>query len=514
MSLKMHRFVVKLTLLAQLLFSVLLIHPCFAQGDVPELPDPGKTSIGRDQQQQLGFKTAQQVYQQMPVLPDSSPETQYISKIGNRLLAVIPPAQSWPYQFHVVAQKEVNAFALPGGEVFVNVGAITAAANEAQLAGVMAHEMSHVYMQHSAKQMQKAELTQGLAGLAGAILGNAGGMLGALGQTGIQIGAGMVMLKYSRTDEAQADAVGAIILYRAGYNPMALADFFKTLETQGGAPPQFLSDHPNPGNREEAIQREIRNWPPKNYLSSSSDFASARRHALKVKVYTADEIAQGAKTSQWTDMNRKNGAVLTPPPGMSISGTSGAAQGGSSTTGSTTAANTASAVNSVSWNAVAPSQDFVFTDVGVARLVRPQNWQVTAPQQQGESITIAPSAGIVNNGVGYGVVINSAVAASNSTNLDQITDQIVRSFESGENGLQPISKTTAIKVAGMQGRSVLMESTSPFSDGKGHSQKERDHLVTVQRSDGSVVYFVFVVPVSDYDRMNPTFDRMLKSVQF
>lgn len=512
MTLKMNRFAVKFATLAQLLFPLFLIYPCFAQGDIPELPDPGKTSISREQQEQLGFKTAQQVYQQMPVLPDSSQETQYIRKIGNRLLAVIPQAQSWPYQFHVVAEKDINAFALPGGEVFVNLGAITAAANESQLAGVMAHEMSHVYMQHSAKQMQKAELTQGLAGLAGAILGNAGGMLGALGQTGIQIGAGMVMLKYSRSDEAQADAVGAIILYRAGYNPMALADFFKTLEAQGGAPPQFLSDHPNPGNREEAIQREIRNWPPKNYISGNSDFAAARRHALKVKAYTADEIAKGAKTSQWTDLNRKNGAVLQPPPGMSVNSTGEAAPSGSTTTADTT--DTASAANTVSWSAVAPSQSFVFTDVGFVRLVRPQNWQVMAPQQQGQSITIAPSAGVVNNGVGYGVVINSADVASNSTNLDQVTDQIVRSFESGENGLQPISKTTTISVGGLQGRSVLMESTSPFADANGHSQKERDHLVTIQRPDGTVVYFVFVVPVRDYDRINPTFDRMLKSVQF
>jgi predicted Zn-dependent protease len=91
------------------------------------------------------------------------------------------PEYSWPFEFHVVAQKEINAFALPGGEMFVNEGTITAGANEAQLAGVMAHEMSHVYMQHSAKQMEKAHLTQSLAGLAGAILGNKGGTWGTPG---------------------------------------------------------------------------------------------------------------------------------------------------------------------------------------------------------------------------------------------------------------------------------------------------------------------------------------------
>ena len=230
---------------------------CFAVAAAPELPDPGNPRMSRDQQRQLGLQVAAQVYQQMPVLPDSSPETQYIQALGKRLVDTIPANRSWPFQFHVIQQKEINAFALPGGPMFVNIGTITAADNEAQLAGVMAHEIAHVYMQHSAKQQDKASLLQGLAGLAGAAAGALGGMAGTLAQAGIQIGAGTVMLKYSRGDESQADAVGAIILWKAGINPVALADFFQKLQAQGGNGPQFLSDHPNPGNREAAIRKEI-----------------------------------------------------------------------------------------------------------------------------------------------------------------------------------------------------------------------------------------------------------------
>jgi predicted Zn-dependent protease len=146
----------------------------------------------------------------------------------------------------------------------VNIGTITAAENEAQLAGVLAHEMSHVYMQHSAKQAPKATVAQIIAGLAGAVLPQSG--LGSLARMGIQIGAGGVLMKYSRGDEAQADAVGAIIMYKAGYNPQAMADFFETLQKKYGAGgPQLLSDHPNPGNRTAAVQKEIQNWPRKNY---------------------------------------------------------------------------------------------------------------------------------------------------------------------------------------------------------------------------------------------------------
>jgi hypothetical protein len=436
----------------------------------------------------------------MPVLPDSSPETKYVRQIGERLVATIPPETSWPFEFHVVAQKEINAFALPGGEMFVNIGTITAAKNEAELAGVMGHEMSHVYMQHSAKQMQKQQMTQGLAGLAGAILGARGGAVGSLAQTGVQLGAGMIMLKYSRSDEAQADQVGAMILYKAGYNPQALADFFKTLEAQGGAGPQFLSDHPNPGNREAAIQREIQEWPPIQYRTDSPDFAKARQHAAGVKGYSAEEIAQGAKSGQWDSLNKKNGAVLRLPAGFTPADTAQSTSGGKT-------------AGPVSLNDVMPSSKFLLADLGPLKIVRPENWDVIEPQQQGQSLTIAPRAGVVSNGLGYGVVINGVSAKDQSMTIDQITDEIVRNFQSGGSDMQTIGKPTQVKVAGAQGRSVMMQSTSPFPDAKGQAQKERDRLVTVPRADGSVIFLVFVAPESDFERLSPTFDRMLNSVQ-
>src|SRR5438046_1050097 len=284
-----------------LMLAVLMATPgAFAVAGAPQWPDTGTVPVSKQQQEQLGLKAMSEVYKQMQVLTDSNPVTQYVQQLGKRLVQVIPQQNSWPYQFHVIPQKDVNAFALPGGPIFINVGTINAADNEAQLAGVMSHEMSHVYMQHSAKQAPKRELAE-ILGALGGILGNS--TIGTLARTGIQVGAGTVLLKYSRSDEAQADSVGAIIMYKAGYNPIELAHFFEKLGKEGSSGPQFLSDHPNPGNRSEAIDNQIRNWPPEKYLSDSQSFVSAKRQARGVKSYSAQEISDGAKNGLWAKQN-------------------------------------------------------------------------------------------------------------------------------------------------------------------------------------------------------------------
>lgn len=485
------------------LLALLLARQACAQTAEPEFPNPGNAHMSREAQRQLGLKAAAQVYQSMPVLPDNSPETQYIRQLGQKLVATIPPEYSWPFEFHVIAQKDINAFALPGGPMFVNIGTITAATDEAQLAGVMAHEMSHVYMQHSAKQASKAQTTGLLAGLAEAALGAAvGGTVGELGAAGIQMGAQGLTLKYSRTDEAQADAVGAIIMYKAGYNPQALADFFKTLETQGGqTPPQWLSDHPNPGNRTEAIEKEIRNWPPEEYAGNSTEFVKVRQHAMGVKAYTGQEIAQDAKSGRWASLNKQNGASFNPA-------------GGNEFAASGAAANASPHLTTVSLQSVLPSQRMVGADLGAVKLEYPDNWQVIPPRKRGESVIIAPQAAISANGVGYGVVMN-AVATRNGgpANIDEVTGRLVQDMEQNET-LKPAGNAQPITVAGVEGRSVTLQSVSPFAAANGQAQKEQDWLVTVPQHDGSVLFMIFVAPQADFGRFQPTYEAMLKSLRF
>jgi len=447
----------------------------------------------RDEQKQLGLQVAAEVYKQMPVLPDSSTETKYIQALGKRLVNPIPADGCGPFQFHVVAQKEMNAFALPGGPMFVNIGTITAASNEAELAGVMAHEMAHVYMQHSAKQQDKSSLLQGLAGLAGAAVGALGGAAGTAAQTGIQIGAGTLLLKYSRGDEAQADAVGAIILWKAGINPIALADFFQKLAAEGNNGPQFLSDHPNPGNRRTAIQAQIKDWPTQQYSSDSDQFAGVRKHVTGVQAYDAKEIAAGAKNGRWTAENKKNGAVFPEAPA-----TAAAPEG-------------AASFPAVPISAVRPSPNFQIADLGGLRIARPQNWEVIENRES--SATIAPRAGVSGGAVAYGVVIRLQRAPAANMSASKLTEAVAQSLQSSDSNMKVVGQIQPLTIGGSSAGSVQLETVSPMAGADGKTQRERDWLVVVERGSDAI-YFVFVSTAANYEQFRPSFERMLRSVQF
>ena len=485
---KQHRF--QSIVLAMVFASALV-----AAAQQPQLPDPGAAPMTRQQQEQVGLQAMGEVYKQMPVLPDSHPLTQYVQRLGRKLVGVIPSENSWPYQFHVIQQKEINAFAIPGGPLFINAGTIQAADNEAELAGVIAHEMSHVYMQHSAKQAGKASLAQGILGVLGAVLpGNAAGNVARLG---IQVGAGTIFMRYSRKDEAQADAVGAIIMYKAGYNPKALAEFFQKLEEQGGGRgPQFLSDHPNPGNRVAAVDKEIQNWPSKNYLSSSPEFARAKQDAGGIKTYSAQQISDGAKQGLWARQNQQNGAV---PPNVP--------QGGNGNGGSRSQGRN---LSDVSYRQISPSGSFTQFRHNAFTIRYPSNWQSTGDQNSG-GITIAPAAGVDQGEIAYGVIIGGA-QDPNASNLDQAMQDLIQNLEQSNPGLQSSGSLQDIQVNGIRGRAVNLRGTSPIQQ-NGRRLPERDWLIGLPRPQGGLLYLVFIAPENQFSQLSPTYQAMLNSLQ-
>ncbi|MGH9435083.1 MAG: M48 family metallopeptidase, partial [Terriglobia bacterium] len=229
---------------------------------------PGFNLYSPAQDVALGQKNAEQIEKQMPMLRD--PEVlAYINRLGKRLASFAPnnlPVYVW--QFHVVNTNDINAFALPGGFIFVNRGTIVAAQDEAELAGVMAHEIGHVVMRHGTHQASEKGLVEAPISILGAILGSSGSIVGSLTRAGIGFGVNSIFLKNSRDIEAQADEVGTYILYHAGYDPHAMAQFFQLLQQKYPQQTlQFFSDHPNPGNRIKNVDAEIPELgPPRQHV--------------------------------------------------------------------------------------------------------------------------------------------------------------------------------------------------------------------------------------------------------
>src|SRR5215813_3139889 len=213
-----------------------------------------KNKYTPEQDVQLGREAAAEVLQKYPIIKDEK-IAQYLTTLGDRLVAAAPPELKEPvyeYSFTPVNLKEINAFALPGGPMFVHRGMFDAAAPEGEVAGVMAHELSHVLLRHGTANASKAQNPWLQLGQLAGVFGGAmvGGQMGGMIAEGSQFGLGSILLRYSRDFEKQADLLGAQIMARAGYDPRDLAHMFETIagESKGGGNPQWMSSHPDPGN--------------------------------------------------------------------------------------------------------------------------------------------------------------------------------------------------------------------------------------------------------------------------
>jgi len=447
-------------------------------------PTSGSDMFTIDQEIQVGQQAAAQTYKQYPVLPDSNPVAQYIQQLG-RKLSQYAPGERWPYQFHVVNEKDINAFALPGGPLFVNVGTIQAADNEAQLAGVMSHELSHIIQRHATRAATKQYKAQVGLGILGAILGGSAG--GQLANAGISFVAGSYFLKNSRQSEKEADLLGTDIMYDAGYDPIQLPNFFQKIEAESGSQgSQFFSDHPNPGNRIEYVRQEIQTLPPKpNFKEDSPQFQEIHRMAMGMHPLTAQQIAQQDQRGGFNP----NGVSDTPS-GPEPSGSRGNA-------------------------GYPPSSNFKQFNHNEFAIGYPADWQVYGDAQS--AVTIAPQSGVQREAnsqgaVAIGVIIDR-FEPEQGGNLDQATHDLVASLRQSNPDLRQVGNDEAIRVNGVSGRSADLIGSSPIRDNNGRSQRERDWLVTLQRQDGTLMYLVFIAPENQFDQLRPTYEQMLRTLK-
>jgi len=446
-----------------LIFS-LIIPDAFARYQ----PKPGRPNFfSLDQEVQLGQQEAVKVDQQMPLVTDPQLNS-YIQHLGARLAAKAP-GPKYPYTFKIVNQSDINAFALPGGPIHVNLGTIQAADNEAQLAGVMAHEMSHVIMRHSTHMASQQMLAQAPLSILGGLMGN--GVGAQLAQLGIGFGLGSVFLKYSRDAEKQADLVGTGIMHDAGFDPEQLARFFSKLEEQGGSRgAQFLSDHPNPGNRVQYIRAEADTLPRLQYSQDSAEFRQVKQRVSGMKGLTAQQIQQ----------QQKSGTNNPGPPRSQD---------------------------------VRPSEQMKTLNHSAYTVSYPANWQVYGDANS--EVTIAPQNGIAQNSIAYGVMINGFQPEQQNgrNSLDDMTHQLLSQLRQSNPDLRQVGNDENTSVNGIPAKSVIMVGPSPIAGSNNRPLQERDWLVALERDDGMLLYFVFIAPQQDFGQLQPSFNQMLRSVR-
>ena len=249
-------------------------------------------SVGDDVK--YGEEAAREVERQTKPYHDEE-VAEYVERVGRRLIANVPERyrrEQFRYTFHVVADRDANAFALPGGHVYVNSGLVETARSEGELAGVLAHEISHVALRHGTASASKALLAQLGVALLGEMIG---GKKGEAIQLGAYVGAGLYLMKFGRDYERQADILGAQIMSGAGYDPREMSSLFRRLEGEGGRGlPAWLSDHPDLEKRARRVEEEAALLPAPRASSALAEFERIRERVRNMP----DVRARRARAAQ------------------------------------------------------------------------------------------------------------------------------------------------------------------------------------------------------------------------
>ena len=468
---------------------------------------PGFNLFSVEQDIEIGRQSAAEAERQLPILNSPGVEA-YINAIGKRLAAVAPGAK-YPYQFRLVNASDINAFALPGGYMYVQRGLIEASKSEGYLAGVMAHEMAHVALRHGTNQASKAYLGQMglgvLSGLLGRDSANTAQAIQAVGGFGLNA----MFLKFSRTDEAQADVVGAQMMARAGYDPQDMVGFFEMLSAQQKKEPgkvaRFFSSHPPPTDRAVRIRNEMK-------------LLTIRPTAPVGGFRQARAELQGLPAAKSMQQIAQAG---TPSP----------------TAGSTSGAGGGTAEVRVE----RPSSTYRTFEqrTGFFQIDVPDNWVVHEPAN-GYGVTLAPEGGLVDAGnqersLVYGVIVNhydpidrdaDRFGSSGSTGLgpafierdgrlvsrthlaEATNDLLTQILRSNPNlKVVPGSQRTDT-ISGSAALSVVLSGRSPIT-----GQEERVTVFTRELTDDDVIYALVIAPGRDYYQLAGTFSHMLDSLE-
>ena len=430
-----------------------------------------KTSLTKDEEVALGKQAAADVEKQMEVMTNPEVEA-WLNKVGQQL-SKTPQANAYPYYFRLVNEESINAFALPGGPMFVHTGLIKAAEDEAEVVGVLAHEMSHVALRHSAAQMGKQQTWGTLFGVlgaaAGAISSGAGGC-GALcqvAQTGAGLGGSSVLMKFSRGYERDADLNGARMMAAAGYNPMELGKFFQKLESQADSAKQpkglelWLASHPPTGSRIQYIADDIQYYPKVSYPSTTGNFGRIKQVLAKIP-------------------------PPKPRPGALLRATKAIPRQG------------------------LPQGYQDYQAVGFA-IGYPGGWQA-GQAQAGGSVYLTPQGGAVNGAHGVELLLGAMVEyyqpATGSVALDATTTEFLQVLQKGDASLRA-DRPARSEV----GRKPALVTRIRTRTSQQDDPDQTAFLYTVARESG-LWYAVFAAPTPRVNEADPIFRQMVQTIQF
>jgi hypothetical protein len=431
-----------------------------------------KNNFTPEQDVELGMKAAAEIRQQYPVIKDEG-IAKYLSGLGDRLVAVAPSNLKQPvykYSFTPVNLKEINAFALPGGPMFVHRGMFDAAAVEGEVVGVMAHELAHVLLRHGTANATKAQnpwLQLGqIAGQVGGAM--VGGRTGAAIAEGSNFGLGTLLLRYSRDFEKQADLLGSQIMAKAGYDPRDLAHMFETIgsESKGGAP-QWMSSHPNPGNRTQYITKEASMLKIEGKADTSGFAVARKQFAGLPPAMTMAEMAKRGNAGG-------NGAVSVGTPGKPVP---------------------------------APSSQLRTVNAGIFNASVPGNWK--SIEGGNNTLRVVPENGYgeMNGQVVFTHGIEFGVAKASSRDLKEATATWLKAIAQGNPELKQAGDSQYVKISGRTALGVPLSNPSPLGG------REAVTVYTTFLSSGNLFYYLTVVPEGDANSYQPVFVKIGNSIR-
>jgi Zn-dependent protease with chaperone function len=448
----------------------------------------GRNLFSKQQDIEIGQQAAAEAEKQYPLVRDQDVQL-YIQDLGQRLAAQAP-GYKFPYTFKVVDVSDINAFALPGGPVYVNRGTIEQARTEGELAGVMAHEISHVDLRHGTRQATKAYGAQMGLSILGALIGS--------GDTTSQIintiggfSLNSVLLKYSRSAESDADVLGSQIMARAGYDPKEMATFFDLLAQQSTRrTSEFFSSHPAPERRRDRIEKEAallgvgaRTVPQQRFKS-----IQARLKAMP-PAPTTEQLANGQRTGTSTG----------------------------STGGTPSSTSDASLPTSQPARVERPSRNLAWYSnrQRLFRVAYPDNWDVVSESDW--TVTLAAPGGAwrssrgaeITHGAMLGRYDIKGVSRPGASNLDDATDEFVSTVRRDSPYLRAVPGSRRhVTIDGGDGLALTL-SGAPDSG----SARESVEVVTALVDDQRLVYMLFIRPeraAADYDEL---LDAMIRNLR-